>query len=275
MDRYAVVGNPIAHSKSPEIHSQFAEQTGQNLSYDKMRLEVNAFERDVAYFFSQGGKGLNVTVPFKEKAFQLADQLTDRARLAGAVNTLAVQHDGKILGDTTDGAGLVADLINHGWLLSGKRILLLGAGGAVRGVTQALLAQNPATLVIANRTVSKAQAIAKQFEAFGPVRASALSDLTEQSFDLIINGTSASLAGDLPQVPEGVINKQTSVYDMMYGAEFTPFLCWAQDQGAEQLADGLGMLVCQAAESFHLWRGIKPEVNAVVESLRLTLAASL
>lgn len=274
MDRYAVIGNPIDHSKSPEIHTYFAEQTCQQLTYEKVLVDIGAFEERVTEFFLKGGKGLNITVPFKEEAFRFAGSLTARARLAGAVNTLALQFDGSVLGDTTDGAGLVADLQAHGWSLKNKKILLLGAGGAVRGVTQALLEQQPAALVIANRTTAKAQALAELFQSLGPVCASSFAELEGQHFDLVINGTSASLAGDLPPLPQSLIHSNCAVYDMMYGAEFTPFLRWAQDQGAEQLADGLGMLVEQAAESFALWRGIHPEVKPVKEALRLSLAAS-
>lgn len=274
MDRYAVIGNPIAHSKSPEIHSAFAAQTGQDLVYDKLLAKVDEFNQCVDHFFAEGGKGLNVTVPFKENAFSYASALTERAQLAGAVNTLALQEDGTVLGDTTDGAGLVADLKAQGWPLRQKRILLLGAGGAARGVIPALLQQEPASLVVANRTVAKAQALAGRFQSLGSIRSCAFAELEGQRFDLVINATSASLAGDLPPLPEGVIHPQSAVYDMMYGAEFTPFLHWAQDQGAQQLADGLGMLVGQAAESFVLWRGVQPDVQAVEQSLRLTLAAS-
>lgn len=274
MDHYAVIGNPIDHSKSPEIHTYFAEQTCQDLTYGKILADVGTFDEQAGKFFTNGGKGLNVTVPFKEDAFRYADILTERARLAGAVNTLVKQNDGKVLGDTTDGAGLVGDLQSRGWTLRGRHILLLGAGGAVRGVTDALIQQQPAAVVIANRTVAKAEALAALFQPLGPVSACSFAELEGQHFDLVINGTSASLAGDLPPLPQGIVNSECAVYDMMYGAEFTPFLRWAQDQGAEQLADGLGMLVGQAAESFALWRGIRPEVKPVEEALRLSLAAS-
>lgn len=274
MDRYAVIGNPIDHSKSPEIHTYFAEQTCQDLTYGKILADVGTFDEQAGKFFTNGGKGLNVTVPFKEDAFRYADILTERARLAGAVNTLVKQNDGKVLGDTTDGAGLVGDLQSRGWTLRGRHILLLGAGGAVRGVTDALIQQQPAAVVIANRTVAKAEALAALFQPLGPVSACSFAELEGQHFDLVINGTSASLAGDLPPLPQGIVNSECAVYDMMYGAEFTPFLRWAQDQGAEQLADGLGMLVGQAAESFALWRGIRPEVKPVEEALRLSMAAS-
>lgn len=274
MDRYAVMGNPIAHSKSPEIHTYFAEQTCQDMVYDKILVEEGSFTRQAQQFFADGGQGLNITVPFKEEAYAFADQLTPRAQQAGAVNTLALQKDGTTLGDTTDGAGLAADLQAKQWPVQGRNILVLGAGGAVRGIMQALLDQQPALLVIANRTLSKAETIAELFRSHGKLQACEFGELAGGAFDLIINGTSASLAGDLPPLPEGVVRPSSAVYDMMYGAEFTPFLRWAQDQGAEQLADGLGMLVGQAAESFYLWRGIRPEVKPVEEALRLSLAAS-
>lgn len=272
MERYAVVGNPIAHSKSPIIHQLFAEQTGQSLTYDKILVELTAFDEEVASFFALGGKGLNVTVPFKEQAYRYADALTERGRLAGAVNTLALQNDGTVLGDNTDGAGLVADLLALGWQLSGKRILILGAGGAVRGIVGPLLAQQPQSLLIANRTVEKAAAIAQIFPA-GAVGVSGYAELSG-NYDLVINGTSASLSGELPPLPGGLVSADSAAYDLMYGAEPTAFLRWAAEQGAGQSADGLGMLVEQAAEAFHLWRGARPETRPVLAKLRAMIAAA-
>jgi shikimate dehydrogenase len=269
MDRYAVVGNPIGHSKSPVIHRLFAGQAGQVLSYDKMLVELGAFAEEASAFFALGGRGLNVTLPFKEDAFRYADELTGRAQVAGAVNTLMVRQDGTVLGDNTDGSGLVADLLAQGWPLAGSRILLLGAGGAARGVVQPLLEQDPARLVIANRTPEKAQVIAGAFA--GRIEASDYVSLTGSSFDLIINATSASLAGELPPLPVGLVTPETRVYDMMYGAKPTAFLSWAQEQGAAHLADGLGMLVGQAAEAFYLWRGVRPQTAPVIEALRAEL----
>lgn len=269
MDRYAVVGNPIGHSKSPTIHGLFASQTGQSLTYDKMLVEPGSFAEEISAFFALGGRGLNVTLPFKEEAFLYADQLTPRARLAGAVNTLMLRGDGTVLGDNTDGAGLVADLFAQGWPLAGSRILLLGAGGAARGVVQPLLEQHPARLVIANRTPEKAQALAAASD--GRVEASDYASLAGQSFDLIINATSASLAGELPPLPAGLVTPETCVYDMMYGPAPTAFLRWAREQGAGRLADGLGMLVGQAAEAFYLWRSVRPETQPVIEALRAEL----
>lgn len=268
VDRYAVVGNPIAHSRSPDIHARFASQTGQAIRYDRIRLEPATFHQDVLNFFRDGGKGLNVTVPFKENAYQLAASLSDRARLAGAVNTLYPQRDGSLHGDNTDGAGLLNDMLTAGWLLEGKRVLVLGAGGAVRGVLQPLLAQRPAELVVVNRTPEKAQALKTLFNALGPITACAFSELAGESFDLIINGTSASLSGSLPPLPDGMLNPGACAYDMMYGTEPTVFLQWAQRAGAAHCRDGLGMLVGQAAESFYLWRGVRPDVQPVVDWMR-------
>lgn len=272
MDRYAVVGNPIAHSKSPMIHQRFAQQTGQQLSYEKILVDLSAFDEEVCSFFALGGKGLNVTVPFKEDAFRYADELTPRGKQAGAINTLAIRSDGTVLGDNTDGAGLVADLLNLGWQIQGKRVLLLGAGGAVRGVVGPLLAQQPQEIVIANRTVEKAEAVAASF-ASDVLKSSGYAELAGQ-FDLVINGTSASLGGEVPPLPEGLLNGNTRVYDMMYGAEPTAFLKWAAAQGVTSLSDGLGMLVEQAAEAFELWRGVRPDTAPVIQSLRAEMAKS-
>lgn len=269
-DRYAVVGNPIAHSKSPAIHTLFAAQTQQDLTYEKILIALGDFENDVKEFFATGGKGLNITVPFKENAFSFPDELTQRAQLAGAVNTLVKQDDGRILGDTTDGAGLVNDLKHHGFLLQGARILVLGAGGAVRGVLEPLLAEKPKEIVIANRTVEKAQKLADIFHDYGNIRACGFNELADCNFETVINGTSASLAGELPPVPSSIFASvpKTGAYDMMYGKDLTPFLLWAKQQAVPLLADGLGMLVGQAAESFQLWRGVMPDVKPVIETLR-------
>lgn len=271
MDRYGVFGNPIGHSKSPQIHRLFAEQTGQDISYEPLLAPLEDFPGFARDFFIQG-RGANVTVPFKEQAFRLADQLSERAQRAGAVNTLKKLEDGTLLGDNTDGVGLVRDLLdNAGVALQGKRILLLGAGGAVRGVLGPLLAQRPAELAIANRTPSKAQQLAGEFSELGPVSASAFDQVTGP-FDVIINGTSASLGGALPPLSEGLVRAgETFCYDMMYSAEQTPFCAWAASHGA-QARDGLGMLVEQAATAFELWRGVRPESAAVLAQLRRQLA---
>lgn len=271
MDRYGVFGNPIGHSKSPQIHRLFAEQTGQTLSYEPLLAPLDGFPDFARAFFVQG-LGANVTVPFKEQAYRLADQLTDRARRAGAVNTLKKLEDGTLLGDNTDGVGLVRDLLdNAGVQLQGKRILVLGAGGAVRGVLEPLLAQRPNTLVIANRTLGKAEQLANEFAELGSLSASAFEQL-EGPFDLILNGTSASLGGEMPPLADGlIIPGATFCYDMMYGAAPTPFCLWAADLDA-YTRDGLGMLVEQAAAAFELWRGVRPASAPVLAELRRQLA---
>jgi shikimate dehydrogenase len=262
---YAVFGNPIAHSKSPLIQAEFAKQTGQDLEYRAILAPLDDFPGAVAAFRSAGGEGANVTVPFKEEAFQLAARLTPRAKAAGAVNTLKFE-DGQILGDNTDGAGLVRDLTaNLKQTLAGKRVLLMGAGGAARGVIGPLLAEHPAGLVLANRTVGKAQLLA---ELFGETAsASSYAALAGQSFDIVINATAASLKGELPPLPEHLFNPGALAYDMMYGRE-TLFMSWARSHGAASVADGLGMLVEQAAESFYLWRGVRPDTAPVIRKLK-------
>ncbi|HEY9237423.1 MAG TPA: shikimate dehydrogenase [Burkholderiaceae bacterium] len=273
MDRYAVFGNPIGHSKSPLIHRLFAAQTGEPLSYDALLAPLDDFTGFARAFFAEG-LGANVTVPFKEEAFRLADELSPRAARAGAVNTLKKLDDGRLLGDNTDGAGLVRDLtVNAGLALAGKRILLLGAGGAVRGVLEPLLAQQPAELVIANRTVEKAEALTRLFADLGPVLASGF-DWIDAPVDLIINGTSASLAGELPPISPSLIQPgHTVCYDMMYAKEPTAFNRWAAEHGAARTLDGLGMLVEQAAEAFFVWRGVRPDSAPVLAELRRMLAA--
>lgn len=272
MDHYVVFGNPIGHSKSPLIHRLFAEQTGERLEYETLLAPLDDFTGAAQKFFHKGS-GANVTVPFKEQAFRLADSLTERAQRAGAVNTLRKGLDGRLLGDNTDGAGLVRDLtVNAGFSLQGKRILLLGAGGAVRGALEPLLAEKPAVLVIANRTVEKAEQLAHLFEDLGPVFASGF-DWLEEPVDLIINATSASLAGELPPISPSLIQPgHTVCYDMMYGKEPTPFCRWATEHGAAQSLDGLGMLAEQAAEAFYLWRGVRPDTAPVLAELRRQLA---
>ncbi len=273
-DRYAVFGNPIAHSRSPRIHTLFAEQTGQDLVYERQCVEPGEFDAAADAFFNGGGKGLNVTVPFKLDAFAWAGGLTPRARRAGAVNTLALQADASVLGDNTDGVGMVRDLTtNLGWGLAAARVLILGAGGAVRGVLEPLLAANPAAVVIANRTVSKAENLAADFADLGRVQGCGFGDL-EGQFDLVLNGTSASLAGDLPPLSEHLVAPTSCCYDMMYGAEPTVFMAWARRAGAGAAADGLGMLVEQAAESFCLWRGVSPRTAEVISTLRRELMAA-
>ncbi len=267
-DLYAVAGNPIAHSKSPVIHNAFARQTEQDLLYKALLMPLGQFAAKADKFFTHGGSGLNVTVPFKEDAFRFATTHTPRALRAQAVNTLKKMPDGSIQADNTDGVGLVRDLtLNHQVSLAGKRILLLGAGGAVRGVLQPLLEQQPAELVIANRTVSKAEQLAADFADLGKVSASSFEGVSG-AFDLIINGTSASLGGELPPLPLTVFKDGTVTYDMMYGAGRTVFNQWAHEQGVTTTIDGLGMLVEQAAEAFYVWRGVRPDTAVVIDMLR-------
>lgn len=271
IDRYAVIGNPIAHSKSPLIHAAFAEQTGETLSYTAELVEPGKVADFVSEFMRHNGRGMNVTVPFKQDAFELADTLSDRAQRAGAVNTLILDN-GTIYGDTTDGVGLLNDLvINHKQSLKHKRILVIGAGGAVRGVLEPLLLEQPQCLVIANRTVEKARQLADDFASFGNISACGYDQLAGQQFDLIINGTSASLAGELPPLPDNLFTENACAYDMMYAAEPTTFMQWSEQQGATSVFDGLGMLVEQAAESFYLWRKKRPETRGVIEDLRKQL----
>lgn len=269
-DRYAVVGNPISHSKSPLIHHLFAQQTGEDLQYEALLAPLDAFPATVHTFRAQGGKGMNVTVPFKFEAFALATQLTARAQAAGAVNTLSFQADGKIIGDNTDGAGLVRDITTHlGLDLQGKRVLLLGAGGAAAGVILPLLTAG-AIITLANRTVDKAQQLAATFNQiespYPALVACGYEALPQQAFDCVINATSSGLSDQLPPIPATVFSTHTLAYEMMYGRE-TPFMAFARQHGA-QVADGLGMLVEQAAESFFLWRGTRPDTTAVRKILR-------
>jgi shikimate dehydrogenase len=270
MDRYLVFGHPVRHSKSPFIHTLFARQTQQELEYGLAEPAVEEFATSLRAFFVQGGKGCNVTVPFKEQAFALVDQLSPRARRAGAVNTIKLTDDGVLLGDNTDGAGLVADLKAHGVALAGSRILLLGAGGAARGALAPLLAEQPEALVIANRTHARAELLAAEFRDLGAVSAQTYEQLGGH-FDLIINSTSASLQGELPPLPPALIHADIAIYDMMYGATDTPFIAWAKGQGARQTVDGLGMLVEQAAEAFTVWRGIRPGTKQVLRELKRNL----
>ena len=277
-DPYVVIGNPIAHSKSPSIHTAFAKQTGQHLRYERLLAPLDGFVQTVETFRQSGGKGANVTVPFKLDAFALATQagnrLSERAAAAGAVNTLKFEAD-HVFGDNTDGVGLVADIIhNAGVTLRGKRVLLLGAGGAARGAMLPLLEQEPASLWIANRTLSKAQElqqIAQQFSPHSVVKVATFTALSGP-FDVIINATSASLHDDVPPLPTGIMTSSTLAYDMMYAATPTAFLRLAQVSGAT-CRDGLGMLVEQAAEAFYLWRGVRPDTEEVLRSLREELQA--
>ena len=269
-DQYAVIGNPVAHSKSPQIHAEFARQTGQDLTYERLLAPMDAFIETASAFRARGGCGLNVTLPFKGEAFRFASLLSERARAAQAVNTLKFEGNA-IFGDNTDGAGLVIDLArNLGCAVTGRRVLLLGAGGAARGVIKPLLEQQPARLVLSNRTLGKAQLLAQNFG--GGLEAGTYAALAGKQFDLVVNATSASLAGELPPLPPGVFAPGALAYDMMYGRDETPFLVFARGEGAAALADGLGMLVEQAAESFIIWRGLRPDTAPVLKLLRQTTA---
>ncbi|MGR8940784.1 MAG: shikimate dehydrogenase [Gammaproteobacteria bacterium] len=268
MDRYAVFGSPINHSKSPRIHRLFAEQTGQSLSYEAQEVAAEAFYDAVKEFFAAGGKGLNCTVPLKELAYRFASLKTERAERSKAVNTLALQPDGSVLGDNTDGCGLVADLLdNHQLTLSGKRVLILGAGGASRGIIGPILEQMPSRLVIANRTADKAVLLAEEFKRFGAIFGCGFDELAGWQFDLILNATSASLSGQIPPLPDNLLAGQGSCYDLAYGNEPTPFVRWGLTHGAQKSVDGLGMLVEQAAEAFFIWRGVRPLTAPVIEQL--------
>lgn len=268
MDRYAVMGNPIAHSKSPVIHRLFAEQTVQQLSYEKLLVPLDGFAAAVAAFQAEGGKGLNVTVPFKQEAWALVDGRSERAELAGAVNTILFDAHGRRFGDNTDGIGLVRDLRdNHQTPLTRKRVLLVGAGGAVRGLLPALMQELPAAVVIANRTRSKAEQLATLFSGSIPLAATDFADLGTERFDIVINGTSSGLSGEVPALPGDAVAGAVC-YDMLYGDAPTPFLRWAGERGASRTIDGLGMLVEQAAEAFFLWRGVSPDTAPVIATLR-------
>lgn len=268
IDRYAVFGNPVEHSKSPFIHARFAEQTGQRLIYTAELVEPGDFKKAVARFAENNGKGLNITVPFKQEAWQLATRRSERAELAGAVNTLVIHGKDDYYGDNTDGVGLTRDLtVNYKLQLEGKHILIVGAGGAVRGVIEPLLATRPASLTIANRTREKALQLARDFAKLGNISGCGLDEFGNKAYDVIINGTSASLSGELPSLPATLIHKKTFCYDMMYATEATPFMRWAQQHGAKRVVDGKGMLVEQAAESFRIWRGCKPDTASVIEAL--------
>ncbi|MER2539697.1 MAG: shikimate dehydrogenase [Azonexus sp.] len=271
-DRYCVFGNPIAHSKSPAIHTLFAASTQQDLSYEALLAPLDGFADAVYDFVAAGGRGANVTVPFKEEAYRLCNRLSHRAERAGAVNTLVFDGN-EIFGDNTDGAGLVRDITcNLGFSLAGKRVLLLGAGGAARGVILPVLAGQPASLFIANRSPEKAEALASLFAGSVTVDGGNVAKISGKSFDLVINATSASLSGASISMPAGVFAPGSLAYDMMYGKGDTPFMAQARSQGAAQCADGLGMLVEQAAEAFMLWRGVRPETPIVLAGLRAQLA---
>lgn len=268
-DRYAVIGHPVRHSLSPRIHAQFAELTGEDIVYELIEAPEDGFSERAGAFFDAGGRGLNVTVPFKSEARAWADRASGRADAAAVANTLTRLDDGRIEADNTDGTGLVRDLLaNVGLRLSGARILLVGAGGAARGVLGPLLAERPASLFVANRTPERAHSLADAFSGDGPVHGGGFEELGGQPYDLVINASASSLGGELPPLAMSVVARGGTVYDMMYGEAAEPFLRWGREAGAESVHDGLGMLVEQAAESFRVWRGVMPPTGPVLSALR-------
>ncbi|UOO81633.1 shikimate dehydrogenase [Uruburuella testudinis] len=263
--RYAVFGNPIAHSKSPQIHQHFAGQEQAEIEYERILAEPDGFAAAAGRFFAAGGRGANVTVPFKTEAYDWVDEHSERAQTAGAVNTIIPLPDGRFRGDNTDGIGMVNDIVEaQGITATGKKILLIGAGGAVRGVLQPLLAEQPAEVVLSNRTAAKADALAAQFG----VRVMAMADLPAHYFDIIINGTSGGLSGNVPAVAPAVFGACELAYDMVYGAAAEGFLNFARQAGAQCCSDGLGMLVGQAAAAYTLWRGFAPDIAATTRYMR-------
>lgn len=267
-DHYAVIGNPISHSKSPFIHTEFAQQTKQDMDYIAREMPLDDLDSGLKQLQKEGFKGINITVPFKEMAWQLVTNKSEHAQRAGAINTLVFNDDGSYFGDNTDGIGLCRDLSDNNQVeLTGKRILLLGAGGAARGVVEPLLSYSPQQLVIANRTASKAHDLARLFSEFGDVKGLGFDEITDR-FDVVINATSASLHGEVPPLPDTLLNDGACCYDMMYSNTDTAFITWAKQHGAAKTIDGLGMLVEQAAEAFRIWRGIKPETRHLIEVFR-------
>lgn len=271
MDNFVVIGHPIAHSKSPLIHRCFAEQTGIEHRYGTLLAPLDGFTQCVRHFLELGGKGANVTLPFKQQAYEMADELTERAALAGAVNTLHKRQDGSLLGDNTDGIGLLSDLQRLSLIRPNDRILLIGAGGAARGVILPLLSLGCA-LTVTNRTPERASELARAFAHTGEITALSLAALTNERFDLVINATSSGISGDIPAIPASLISTDTRCYDMFYQHGPTPFLRWCQHSGATAMADGLGMLVGQAAHAFLLWHGVLPDVTPVISRLQQELA---
>lgn len=268
VDRYAVVGYPVKHSRSPFIHAMFAKQTNQILSYQMMEVAPRNLDAEVKRFFETGGKGLNITVPHKQAVHKTTQFQTPRAEFAGAINTIVLMQDGTLLGDNTDGVGLLNDLTqNLHASLRDTRILLLGAGGAARGVLAPLLQQAPTEVVIANRNLERAEQLVDEFMTLGPVSSVAFNAIEPVQFDFVINATSASLQGEMPELPAGIIGEDTLCYDMAYSNDDTVFTKWAKQQGAAKAVVGWGMLVEQAAESFFLWRGVKPNTKPVLEAL--------
>lgn len=272
IDKYAVIGNPISHSKSPDIHTMFANQTNQAMEYTTIQAEVGSFNQAVQSFIANKGRGLNVTLPFKQDAFRLANHLSDIAQKSGAVNTLIIESNAIIRGDNTDGIGLVRDLKqNLDIPLQQCRILIIGAGGAVRGILPSLFNEKPAAISLVNRTESKTLALTSLFAELYDIKPISFKSLSGHKFDLIINGTSSSLDNTLPPLPDNILEKGGYCYDLMYADKPTIFVKWGFEQGASQSTDGIGMLVEQAAESFFLWRKIRPETQIVIQALKQDL----
>ncbi|TJY58275.1 shikimate dehydrogenase [Sinimarinibacterium sp. CAU 1509] len=266
-DRYAVIGDPVAHSLSPRIHAQFARQTGQALSYDAVEVEPDVLPVALQALHEQGYRGLNATLPHKVAVMALCEAVSERAQRAGAVNTL-IRTDSSWRGDNTDGEGFISDLHRLDYGVSGRRVLVLGAGGAVRGILEPLLAAAPAELVVSGRSPWKPEALAEQFRPLGTIRPSTHLALKGDRFDLIINATSAGHGGEAPRLPGQLLADGGDCYDLSYGKAFAPFRAWAESQGAARIADGLGMLVGQAAAAFELWRGVRPDTAPVIAALR-------
>ena len=269
-DRYGVMGYPVSHSRSPVIHRLFALQTGQDIQYELLQVTPDKLETAIRQFQRTGGKGLNITVPHKSEVVRLVDHLSERASTAGAVNTLTFRES-EIYGDNTDGIGLVRDLVvNLGLSVEGANVLVLGAGGATRGILGPLLELSPGSLRIANRTLDKAQVLANHFSSFGPVSACRFNVVpVDVDYDLVINATSAGLHGEAPPYPAAAVSRDTFCYDLSYGLKPTPFSTWAREQGAARSVMGWGMLVEQAAESFHIWRGVRPDTEPVLRQMKI------
>ena len=274
IDNYAVMGNPVAHSKSPQIHHAFAEQTGQRIAYHRIRVEESGFSAALDRFQQAGGKGLNITVPFKVEAWRAVDHPTPRAERAQAVNTLWFDPAGDRCGDTTDGIGLLRDLAHHRIELAQRRVLVLGSGGAVNGVLGELLDAAPLQLTVANRNPERAYALVSRFSEFTNLAGCGFDALAGEHYDVVINGTPAGLKGELPVLPEDLLAPGACCYDMVYGDQETLFVRWAKQHGAALALDGLGMLVEQAAESFYIWRGVRPQTQPVIGMLRGGVARS-
>ena len=267
-DLYAVVGNPVAHSKSPLIHAEFARQTGEMVEYGRLLAPLDGFAATLRVFRDEGGHGANITLPFKEEAFALATRTSPRALLAGAVNTVRFD-DGEIFGDNTDGVGLVCDIEqNLGFQLAAKRVLVLGAGGAARGILGAIAERRPATITLANRDLAKAARVATALAAAGAIHVSSYAELRNSPQDIIINATASSIRNECPPLPHGAFAERALAYDLMYAAEPTPFMLFAKTEQAATVTDGIGMLVEQAAESFFVWRGVRPLTAPVIAMLR-------